>query len=346
MKNLMALCGALCALSLSLQGAQAPLVISEIMAENDSGLVDENGNRVDWIEIQNVSSEHRDLENFASLMIGQTLTQWSFPEQSLAPGAFLIVFASGKDRAADQDALHTNFSLSNQGEYLALIDKTEGQPIHEMTPSFPPQQSDVSFGLPADWRMGQPLVMQALREATPGKANASAVLGRLSKIRFSQKRGFQSQSFELSLELEEATARIRYTTDGSIPTEEHGNLYEGPWSIAQTTVIRARAFGDGYLPSRTVTRTYLFPSDIVRPVQMVCHPLVFPTTGEEIEWITEWTHVWWTTWPTRMNGRKPFDPFPLILWSLTWIISLTSKPVSMPMHRRTDGHGSDPPQWS
>jgi len=47
MKNLMVLCGALCALSLSLQGAQAPLVISEIMAENDSGLVDENGNRVD-----------------------------------------------------------------------------------------------------------------------------------------------------------------------------------------------------------------------------------------------------------------------------------------------------------
>ena len=65
MKNLMALCGALCALSLSLQGAQAPLVISEIMAENDSGLVDENGNRVDWIEIQNVSSDTVDLENFA-----------------------------------------------------------------------------------------------------------------------------------------------------------------------------------------------------------------------------------------------------------------------------------------
>ena len=276
MKNLMALCGALCALSLSLQGAQAPLVISEIMAENDSGLVDENGNRVDWIEIQNVSSDIVDLENFALSDDRANSTQWSFPEQSLAPGAFLIVFASGKDRAADQDALHTNFSLSNQGEYLALIDKTEGQPIHEMTPSFPPQQSDVSFGLPADWRMGQPLVMQALREATPGKANASAVLGRLSKIRFSQKRGFQSQAFELSLELEEATARIRYTTDGSIPTEEHGNLYEGPWSIAQTTVIRARAFGDGYLPSRTVTRTYLFPSDIVRQSPDGLPPVGFP----------------------------------------------------------------------
>ena len=124
MKNLMALCGALCALSLSLQGAQAPLVISEIMAENDSGLVDENGNRVDWIEIQNVSSDIVDLENFALSDNRANPTQWSFPEQSLAPGAFLIVFASGKDRAADQDALHTNFRLSNQGEYLALIDKT------------------------------------------------------------------------------------------------------------------------------------------------------------------------------------------------------------------------------
>ena len=105
MKNLMALCGALCALSLSLQGAQAPLVISEIMAENDSGLVDENGNRVDWIEIQNVSSDSVDLENFALSDDRANPTQWSFPEQSLAPGAFLIVFASGKDRAADQDCV-------------------------------------------------------------------------------------------------------------------------------------------------------------------------------------------------------------------------------------------------
>ena len=85
MKNLMALCGALCALSLSLQGAQAPLVISEIMAENDSGLVDENGNRVDWIEIQNVSSDIVDLENFALSDNRANPTQWSFPEQSLAP---------------------------------------------------------------------------------------------------------------------------------------------------------------------------------------------------------------------------------------------------------------------
>ena len=107
MKNFMALCGALCALSLSLQGAQAPLVISEIMAENDSGLVDENGDRVDWIEIQNISSDIVDLENFALSDDRANPTQWTFPEQSLAPGAFLIVFASGKDRVEDQSALHT-----------------------------------------------------------------------------------------------------------------------------------------------------------------------------------------------------------------------------------------------
>jgi len=256
--------------------ATQPLAISEIVAENDAGLVDEDGERVDWIEIQNLSAAAVQLANYCLTDDPDDLNKWSFPDHLLAPGAFLVVFASGKDRAAAATALHTNFRLSSKGEYLALIDKPKGQVIHELAPSFPPQQSDVSYGLSSDWEVGQTLAMKPLLEATPGKANGPTSFGRLSKIRFSKKRGFQAQPFDLSLEIEESSARIWYTIDGSIPEKGQGILYEGPFRVAQTTVIRARAFAEGYLPSSAVTRTFLFASDIVGQSPDGLPPVGFP----------------------------------------------------------------------
>lgn len=46
-----------------------------------------------------------------------------------------------------------------------------------------------------------------------------------------------------------AGARIYYTLDGSEPTE-NSQLYKGTLSIDKTTTIKARAFKEGYLPSR------------------------------------------------------------------------------------------------
>ena len=51
---------------------------------------------------------------------------------------------------------------------------------------------------------------------------------------------------------------IRFTTDGSSPTPEHGETYRGPWTIKQTTVLRVAAFMDGKATSQTSTHSYLF----------------------------------------------------------------------------------------
>jgi hypothetical protein len=75
--------------------ATQPLAISEIVAENDAGLVDEDGERVDWIEIQNLSSAAVQLANYCLTDDPDDLNKWSFPDHLLAPGAFLVVFWSG-----------------------------------------------------------------------------------------------------------------------------------------------------------------------------------------------------------------------------------------------------------
>src|SRR5207247_5900442 len=71
---------------------------------------------------------------------------WRFPATNLNADAYLIVFASGKNRRVPGAPLHTDFKLSAGGEYLALIEPDGVTIATEFKPLFPPQVPDVSFG--------------------------------------------------------------------------------------------------------------------------------------------------------------------------------------------------------
>ncbi|NLF40091.1 hypothetical protein GX586_11635, partial [bacterium] len=51
-------------------------------------------------------------------------------------------------------------------------------------------------------------------------------------------------------------ATIRYTVDGSVPTEDHGTIYGGPVALSNTAVISAVAFGDNTECSSVVSGNY------------------------------------------------------------------------------------------
>ena len=80
------------------------------------------------------------------------------PQSILNPGEHLIVFASGQatdDYVDPAGFLHTNFRLSASGEYAGLTDPFENV-VHDYGPEYPPQQSDVSYGiLPDDLSAGE-----------------------------------------------------------------------------------------------------------------------------------------------------------------------------------------------
>ena len=123
-------------------------VISEFLASNDSGLQDEDGERSDWIELYNAGNTALDLTGWHLTDDAGDLNQWAFPSVSLDPGAFLLVFASGKNRAdADGTELHTSFKLGAGGEYLALVEADGSTVAFEYAPQFPTQMPDVSYGL-------------------------------------------------------------------------------------------------------------------------------------------------------------------------------------------------------
>ena len=90
------LCFSLCLLLFALSARAAESVIlSEFMAENETGLRDEDNAYSDWIEIQNDGTTTVNLAGWALTDDKQEPGKWIFPALTIAPGQFVVVFASG-----------------------------------------------------------------------------------------------------------------------------------------------------------------------------------------------------------------------------------------------------------
>ncbi|HVR36152.1 MAG TPA: lamin tail domain-containing protein, partial [Methylomirabilota bacterium] len=142
--------------------ADASFRISEILAVNDGLLRDENGDAPDWIEIHNPTAAPLSLAGWHLTDDPARLTQWTFPDVELPGGAFLIVFASGKDRANPGAELHTNFQLTSDGEFLALVEPDGTTIADAFSPAFPPQRANISFGPGPE---GSPIPLVSLQAA-------------------------------------------------------------------------------------------------------------------------------------------------------------------------------------
>src|SRR4051812_37183925 len=99
----------------------AAVVISEFLAQNDGGLHDMDGETPDWIELHNTGGSTVDLAGWHLTDNATNATKWTFSTANISPGGYLVVFASGKNRATNGVELHTNFQLNEGGGYLALV---------------------------------------------------------------------------------------------------------------------------------------------------------------------------------------------------------------------------------
>lgn len=229
------------------------LILSEFMADNGGVIRDEDGDESDWIELFNTSPQSVSLLGWALTDDPANLGKWKFPNTTLAGGARLVVFASEKNRTAVPGRLHTNFKLSGNGEFLALVNPS-GEVESGFSPVYPPQRRDVSYGR----ANGAPNVVGYFAQATPGAANSSSGSGFAPDVSFSRRGGGYQAEFQLTLSLAspDPAAVIRYTLDGTLPSET-SPVYADPIAISGTRVVRARAFSTGLLPGEPRTEMYL-----------------------------------------------------------------------------------------
>lgn len=143
------------------------IIISEFMASNGNGLKDADGETSDWIEIANTGAQPVNLEGFRLTDDPKEPMRWEFPDVTIQPGQYLVVFASGKGSQGGDSELHTNFKLKASPDFLALL-RPNGRALTQFKP-YPEQKGDVSYGLGSDGVVG------FLETPTPGAANSPSV---------------------------------------------------------------------------------------------------------------------------------------------------------------------------
>lgn len=239
---------------ITVDGLLLPPRISEFVASN-STFDDGDGNSSDWIEIHNRNNLSLDLSGYHLTDDATNLTKWTFPPgTTLAPDEYRVVFASGTGVPDSAGNLHTNFSLNAGGEYLALVAPDGLTVAQEFAPSYPPQKTDASYSTD-----GYRLL------PTPGAANTGTPqAGFVRDTTFDIDRGHFTAPFAVTIESNTPDAEIFYTTDGTDPSPDNGTLYLAPVAVNTTTILRAAAFKDGFIPTNIDTQSYLFLEDVIR----------------------------------------------------------------------------------
>ena len=106
------------------------------MSSNSITIADEDGDFSDWIELYNPTQHRIDLKGWGLSDNTSNPFKWVFPEVKMEPGDYLMVWASGKDRAVAQEGLREGIL---QQVYLGI----PGTKVEDLinSPSYPGRPS-------------------------------------------------------------------------------------------------------------------------------------------------------------------------------------------------------------
>ena len=237
----------------------SPLAINEVMSSNGHLLRQSDGKYYDWAELRNTGSEAVDLSGYTLSDDPDEPERFRFPALSLSPGETSVVILSGG--AALNGSICADFSLNGTEDWLYL---------------FAPDGAMVDYvrvaNLPYRGSMGRVEGQNGFfyfTTPTPGAQNGYGERGVAAAPTADTAPGIYNGVESLTVALS-GPGEIRYTTNGSIPTE-NSPLYEGPLTLTKTTALRARCFAAGTLPGETATLNYIINEQHTMPV--VCFDL-------------------------------------------------------------------------
>lgn len=226
--------------------------INEIMSSNTISITDEDGDFEDWIELYNWGNEAVSISGWTITDDISNPDKWVFPEFSINPHNFILVFASGKDRQ-HSTYFHSNFKISASGEALYLFDENGN-----MVDSFPAVkiESDKSFGRFPDGSLTQ---VHFFQYSPWNSNNQSNVLNQISS---SHKSGTYSEAISLSLNSDGGDS-IYYSFHGFDPHPDSS---------------RTQLFHENLLISSPIGEADLFTGIRTSPEQNVLYPWIKPQT--------------------------------------------------------------------
>lgn len=263
------------------------IYINEFLASNSSLITDPDFNKYnDWIELFNKEDSAINLNGYFISDNYNNPSKWQINKDIyIESKQYLIIWCDNKDTIIQ--SLHTNFKLRMEGEEIALysVDTILIDSI-----SFSEQKTDISSGR----NPVQLMKWEFFNDPTPWIINSN--LGyQISKTPvLSLESGFYENNQKLTVLLKDSAVTVRYTLDGTNPTENsdifpdtlflidkssEANVYseirtnQDPhdwlpdWippsgNIFKATVLKLRSFEYDKLPSEIVYKTYFIKENM------------------------------------------------------------------------------------
>ena len=234
------------------------VIISEVSAVKGNGAQE---NR-DWIELYNPSDKDVSLDGWQLTDGDKGSPAFRFTDTVIPAGGFRLVYCTSDAYTAKPGALYAGFDLSSKGETVVLSN-AKGVPMDIFETGR--QRAGVTTGRTEEGTAERVY----FANPTPGSSNDPAGLtGYATEPRLSCTGGYVTPGTIVSLSLAEGDTVYRYTTDGSVPTEQSDEFRD--LSVTENTVLRVRAFKTNRLPSEVATATYIIGSRSDRTLPVVC----------------------------------------------------------------------------
>ena len=234
----------------------AQIVINEFSASNFDSHQDNYGEYEDWVELYNTTNSDVDLNGWYISDKTTNPTKWQFPSSFIiSANSVAIIYCSGLDEIVGGFA-HTNFKIT-QTKFNEVFILSDAAASFVDSISVVPTQKSHSRGRDTNGSTS----WSVFTSATPNANNAGAMLEYAPMPSFSQSSGYYNAPFDLTLSSTDPNALIYYTTDGSKP-DNTSNLYNGPFNISATSVIKAVAYStNGSVPSSFIDYHTFFIND-------------------------------------------------------------------------------------
>lgn len=255
------------------------------------------GTNVLAIQVHNASAASSDLSLIPFLTVGLAEPIPALPQ------------ADPRLRIPDH-LLHTDFKISAEGETLVLTDRLGTEVDRVETGRM---WADLSRGR----HRFDPGAFYWFQVPTPGRANGLNARPRITDPpTVTPDSGSYSGPVTVSMSHPEPGVVIRYTRDGSKPTQQSVR-YNGPLTIDKpVSILRARAFDDREWPSRIETRTFLqgisrplpIASVVADPVDLWDPETGIYTKGTNYFWLPPFFGAnFWMDWekPAHLDLLQP-----------------------------------------
>ncbi|MFO7868274.1 MAG: CotH kinase family protein [Bacteroidales bacterium] len=257
------------------------VIINEVMYSNTSTITDAFTDNPDWIELYNPNDTAINIKNWQITDNTEKKTYWIFPECTIDPHSYLLVFASGRDTVISSE-IHTDFKLAQMEEGVYLFDSHKNS-IDSVPVQCVPR--DYSLGYTQDGKGEKHILSPSPNTSNNNSDIIDIGTFKTSDISVSHTSGIYDSAFTIQINSSESESKIYYTLDGNEPDEddmkytepisisnrihesaeyadiETSSMWQKPrGEVYKGTVLRAVAYNSGCISSKVINRTFFVDS--------------------------------------------------------------------------------------